>query len=379
MITNIETKNIEAVALVKRFLDGEYVANPLYQTDNKRWELAKKREFITSIFTTPVPVPFFLDDRKTNPAVYILDGQQRVTALSGFRNNEYSLPRARRKEDIIYAEIDGQRFNVSGKYFGDLHPKAQKYFDRHQMPVTIYKDGTDGEMAVTFMRINGGTALNNAELRKAMNPILTLAIDETLNTNDLFTKGEAPYYIRSSRARESWRTLWEKTFLTFRKGLGYSVTSETLKKQAEELIDISIEDDTVVDMLESFSFVAKALKPFTDLDNPLVRGRLVEGKFTKGLLGKNMIKLATYLHHDLSRNHSFDFTGREAVFGDELLLAVTEARGSQSEFYNWSRDDSAKSQEQAHFFLKRRLLSRLNSTEELERTVDDYLGGVAEA
>ena len=92
-----------------------------------------------------------------------------------------------------------------------------------------------------------------------------------------------------------------------------------------------------------------------------------------------MVKLATYLHHDLSRKHDFDFSGREAVFGDEILLAVTESRVAQNEFYGWSRDDSAKSQEQAFLFLKRRVLARLTSTEELERTVDEYLGGVAEA
>jgi len=234
-------------------------------------------------------------------------------------------------------------------------------------------------MAMTYARINSGTPLNSAEHRKAMNPVLTQVIEEILNTNNLFIKGEAPFYIKSPRAREGWRTIVEKTLLTFIQGVDYGITIDTLKKQAEELAEIDIDDEVVKDMLESFTFVAKALHPFTEWSNPLVRGRLVEGKFSSGLLGKNMVKLATYLHHDLYRNHEFDFSGREAVFGDEILLAITESRVAQNEFYNWSRDDSAKSQEQALLFLKRRVLARLNSTEELERTVDDYLGGIAEA
>lgn len=379
MITNIETKNMEIGTVVNRFIDKEYMANPLYQSDDTRWRVAKKQAFIVSILTTPIPVPIFLDDREDYPVVYILDGQQRLTALKGFMLNDYRLPRAKTKNDVIYAEIGGESFHVSGKYFGELHPSVQKHFERHQIPVTTFKDGTDEDMAMTYTRINSGTPLNNAEHRKAMNPVLTQVIEEIINTNKLFTKSEAPLYIKSSKAREGWRTIVEKTFLALRKGLEYSINAETLKRQAEELTDVAIEDDDIADMLESFSFVAKALKPFTEWGNPLVRGRLIEGNFTTGLLGKNMIKLATYLHHDLSRNHDFDFTGRESVFGDELLLAITEARVSRNDLYNWSRDDSARSQEQAHLFLKRRLLARLNSTEELERTVDDYLGGVAEA
>ena len=379
MITNIETKNMEIGTIVNRFRDDEYVANPLYQSDDTRWKVDKKQAFMMSILTTPIPVPVFLDDREDNPVVYILDGQQRLTALKGFMNNEYRLPRAKTKNDVIYAEISGQSYNVNGKYFGDLDPVVQKHFERHQIPVTTFKDGTDEDMAMTYARINSGTPLNNAEHRKAMNPVLTQVIEEIINTNKLFTKSEAPFYVKSSKAREGWRTIVEKTLLAFTKGIDYGITADTLKKQAEEQVSISMTDEAVVDVVESFSFVADALQPFTEWSNPLVRGRLVEGKFTTGLLGKNMIKLATYLHHDLSRKHNFDFSGREAVFGDEILLAVTESRVAQNEFYHWSRASSSDSQEQAFLFLKRRVLARLNSTEELERTVDEYLGGVAEA
>ena len=379
MIKNIETKNMEIGTIVNRFIDDEYVANPLYQSDDTRWKVNKKQAFIMSILTTPIPVPIFLDDREDNPVVYILDGQQRLTALKGFINNDYRLPRARTKNDVIYAEIGGESYHVSGKYFGELRPTVQKYFERHQIPVTTFKDGTDEDMALTYARINSGTPLNNAEHRKAMNPVLTQVIEEIINTNKLFTKSEAPLYVKSPKAREGWRSIIEKTLLAFTKGIDYGISAETLKKQAEEQVSISMTDDVVADMMESFTFVANSLQPFTEWSNPLVRGRLVEGKFTSGLLGKNMVKLATYLHHDLSRKHDFDFSGREAVFGDEILLAVTESRVAQNEFYGWSRDDSAKSQEQAFLFLKRRVLARLTSTEELERTVDEYLGGVAEA
>ena len=50
---------MEIGTIVNRFIDDEYVANPLYQSDDTRWKVNKKQAFIMSILTTPIPVPIF--------------------------------------------------------------------------------------------------------------------------------------------------------------------------------------------------------------------------------------------------------------------------------------------------------------------------------
>ena len=58
-----------------------------------------------------------------------------------------------------------------------------------------------------------------------------------------------------------------------------------------------------------------------------------------------MVKLATFLHHDLTINDGINLDGKEILFGGEILRALHESRTVKrfAEFYSWNRDNTEKS------------------------------------
>jgi Protein of unknown function DUF262 len=161
-----ETKDYQLDYLEHALRPGRELIDisPAYQR-RLRWSNKKKSLLIESfLLNIPVP-PIFLFERDYNE-YEVIDGRQRLDAISSFLANEYSLTGLE-----YWPEINRQRFR-------DLEPVLRKGLLRRSLPAIVLLaetsgQGTDGidVRTVLFDRLNtGGVKLNPQELRNALYP-----------------------------------------------------------------------------------------------------------------------------------------------------------------------------------------------------------------
>ncbi len=150
--------------------DWRYMVNRRYQR-KLVWTLEEKQRFIDSVIEGyPVPI-VLLAERKGAVgagAFEIIDGMQRLNALFGFIENEYSV-----REH--YFDLETMAVTKALLDAGKLEQREPK-LDRRQcvdiasytIPLSIYEFAGDGDVDEVFRRINsGGRKLSRQELRIA--------------------------------------------------------------------------------------------------------------------------------------------------------------------------------------------------------------------
>jgi hypothetical protein len=156
--------------------------SPAYQR-RLRWPNKKKSLLIESfLLNIPVP-PIFLFERDYNE-YEVIDGRQRLDAISSFLNNDYSLTGLE-----YWKELNRKRFL-------DLPLVLQKGLLRRSLPAVVLlaetNDTPGGELdvrRVLFDRLNtGGIRLNPQELRNALYPGQLNALLIRLARSDEFTE-----------------------------------------------------------------------------------------------------------------------------------------------------------------------------------------------
>ncbi|AZD74133.1 DUF262 domain-containing protein [Pseudomonas chlororaphis] len=147
-----------------------YIVNRRYQR-KLVWTLDEKCRFIDSVINGyPVPIVLLAEQRAALGAgnFEIIDGMQRLNAVLGFIENEYS--------------VNGQYFDLNTMAeskalldAGELHQQeplmprdACVQIASYTVPLSIYEFAGDGEVDEVFRRINsGGRKLSRQELRIA--------------------------------------------------------------------------------------------------------------------------------------------------------------------------------------------------------------------
>ncbi len=152
---------------------------PEYQR-GEVWRDKKKALLIDSILRG-IDIPKIFLRKLTNmPYDYeVADGQQRITAIIKFKNNEIPL-----RNDIVNGlnlnEIDGEK--VGNKYYRDLSPTLRKRFDSYELTIAIIDITDHKEVRTLFGRLQLGETLNPAEKRNAIISSVGNCIDSiTLN------------------------------------------------------------------------------------------------------------------------------------------------------------------------------------------------------
>lgn len=142
----------------------DYILNPEFQRRH-RWDITKKSRLIESfIMNVPIP-PVFLYEVKYS--VYeVMDGLQRMTAISQFYRNEFSL------QDLEeWPELNGKRYT-------DLPEQIRRGIDRRYLSsIILLQETAKSEIEakrlkqLVFERINsGGEKLTPQETRNALYP-----------------------------------------------------------------------------------------------------------------------------------------------------------------------------------------------------------------
>lgn len=155
---------------------------PEYQR-RLRWDNKKKSQLIESfIMNIPVP-PIFLFENDLNQ-YEVMDGQQRLNAITEFYNNEFKLSGLK-----VWSSLHGRNY-------ASLPPKLKRGLDRAKISsVILISDPGETEKlqedirSHVFERLNtGGEKLNAQELRNSLysGPLNDLIIE--LSSSDLFTK-----------------------------------------------------------------------------------------------------------------------------------------------------------------------------------------------
>ena len=121
------------------------------------WEHNRKSNLIHSLIEGyPVP-PLYA--RRVDGKVYdFLDGKQRINAVCGFMNNEYSL--------IGIADVeldDGSFVDVNGMKFDDLPEELQDRVKDYNFVIYYYEDIADEQVRVLFCKLNNGKPLSAKE------------------------------------------------------------------------------------------------------------------------------------------------------------------------------------------------------------------------
>ena len=108
--------------VLTRFKEGE-IKIPPYQRDADQWDEAKKSLFIESILNRITVPAFYLAPSETDSQVQdVVDGQQRLTTLQAFFNNEFALCES---DNCPYY---GNSSHYAGKKYGQLAEVWQRRF-----------------------------------------------------------------------------------------------------------------------------------------------------------------------------------------------------------------------------------------------------------
>lgn len=152
------------------YIDWRYVVNRRYQR-KLVWTLDEKQRFIDSVIEGyPVPI-VLLAERKggVGPGAFeIIDGMQRLNALFGFIENEFSV----RDHYFDLETMAATKALLDEGKVTQREPKLDRNacvdIASYTIPLSIYEFAGDGEVDEVFRRINsGGRKLSRQELRIA--------------------------------------------------------------------------------------------------------------------------------------------------------------------------------------------------------------------
>lgn len=158
--TRAQSENVETV--VTRLRNKRLIIPP-YQRDAEQWDIRKESLFIESILNNlTVPAFFFASGDGTK--IEVVDGQQRLSTILKFANNEFPLCD---DDSIVY--LTPQSVHYRGKLLNQLPDSLQSVFNDYPLTIIYLPSSIDlGTKLEIFRRINeGGTPLSAQDIRLA--------------------------------------------------------------------------------------------------------------------------------------------------------------------------------------------------------------------
>ena len=140
-----------------------------FQRNSGMWNLITKSGLVASVLTDSfIPAVVFLKDKvgtnEKGKDVFryeILDGQQRLTSLFEFLDNQWALHGA-----IEPVEYDGFTYDIAGRKFSELEPELQDAIKGYRFSIQALENYTFSEVEKLFFNINSGVALSTIQKAK---------------------------------------------------------------------------------------------------------------------------------------------------------------------------------------------------------------------
>ncbi len=157
MIIKETTNKIKSVyADIK---DGELDLRPDFQR-GEVWTTKKKKLLIDSILREWY-IPPIHTVSVGNGRAEVLDGQQRLTAIRDFLDNQFQI-------DGFIEPKDDDIVELHGKKFKDLNPDIQRKIERFGITIYEITEYNQGEPSELFYRLNQTVKLTSSEARNAI-------------------------------------------------------------------------------------------------------------------------------------------------------------------------------------------------------------------
>lgn len=173
MKSELKTRTLQNLADAR--LAGELRVNEEYQRGTK-WSLSQKQGLIDSLLRGyQIPLFYVHLEAKTNnftgeveKTAWIVDGQQRLAAIIGYRQNEFSLPDPKRAKPGTVLPIGASEMPPwTGKKFEDLAPDDKERLLGFELLVVQMTAEHPNEVRDLFIRLQAGTPLTAQEKRDA--------------------------------------------------------------------------------------------------------------------------------------------------------------------------------------------------------------------
>ena len=157
----------------KKPLDKLYTRRNRYelQPDFQRgdvWSLDKSRKLLDTIYKGwDIPKIYLnvIDEENFE----VIDGQQRLTAIFKFYDNDLALPNNTEK--------------IGGFTYQQLNDKAKDKFDDYEIDMVLINNATEDEIRELFLRLQLGTPTNTAEKLNAIPGSMTSFVKKLSNHN----------------------------------------------------------------------------------------------------------------------------------------------------------------------------------------------------
>jgi len=138
--------------------------NPKYQREGV-WSIYQKQLLIDSVLQDiDIPKLYFRDvtdpQKPTFELYEVVDGQQRLRAISDFINNQY--PTFQESDKCLDIDVANMKFN-------ELPTSVQQRLFNYQFDIVILINYSEEDVEEMFLRLQNGTPLNAAEKRRALN------------------------------------------------------------------------------------------------------------------------------------------------------------------------------------------------------------------
>ena len=152
-----------------------------YVQRSECWDIERKSLLIRTVLNGFPRIPEIYATRDSSEKVYqCLDGQQRLTTMFHFINDEFELCEL---EPVV--DDDGNVYELSGKKFSDLPEELRDIILTYSWRIAYYDDLTDEDVAELFYLTNNGKPLSAIEHCRCL--CKSLSTVQELGKHELFT------------------------------------------------------------------------------------------------------------------------------------------------------------------------------------------------
>lgn len=174
MKVRTDTTELTVEAVVNGFARQSIIPDPEYQR-GKEWTQKQQQVLVDSIYRGyPLPRFYFSLQEATDPlgnrttGLQIIDGYQRILALSGYLNDHWPLLEPQAERHVFPRAVAHAPCPWAGRLFSDLPTELQDVLRGSRLPVVLIErfESAD-EVRDLFIRLQSGTALTRQQVRDA--------------------------------------------------------------------------------------------------------------------------------------------------------------------------------------------------------------------
>jgi len=145
---------------------------PVYQRYGNIWDISKKKLLIDTVlngFDTPkFYFNYFIESNnplnRNNKIYAVIDGKQRLQTILDFLSDKFALDKEFKYTDNLNINISGLTYSEIAEIYPEVISKIYTY----TLDIVFVSTDQEDMLEELFLRLNGGSALTNAEKRNAI-------------------------------------------------------------------------------------------------------------------------------------------------------------------------------------------------------------------